>query len=141
MHIVIVGAGRIGSAVARWLVSGGHEVAVIDQSRSKCAALDDELGSVTVHGGGTSASVLSKAGVGRADALVATTGRDDVNLVATQLAKHRYGVSKTISVVNSPENTGLFSTLGIEVTVDLTELALGRIQEGVSTRGMIEWKY
>ena len=137
MHVVIIGAGRIGAAVARWLVSGGHEVAVIDRDRTRCNALEEELGSVTVVGGGTNSSVLSKAGANRADALIATTGRDDVNLVAAQLAKHRYGVAKTISVVNSAENSGLFGALGIDVVVDMTELALGRIQEGVSTRGLV----
>ena len=137
MHAVVVGAGRIGTSVARWLVSARHEVSVIDSDRSRCSALDDQLGSVTVAGRGTDASVLSRAGVNRADIFIATTSHDDVNLVAAQLAKHKFSVPRTISVVNAPEHTALFSTLGIDVTIDITELALSRVQEGLSSHGLV----
>ncbi|MGH2542601.1 MAG: NAD-binding protein, partial [Ardenticatenaceae bacterium] len=90
MYFVIVGAGIIGASLARWLVASNHEVAVIDTNQARCAAIDDELGSVSVLGDGTEVGVLSKAGVNRAATLIALTGDDDVNLVACQVARHLF---------------------------------------------------
>ena len=137
MHIVIVGAGTSSTALARWLVSAGHEIAVVDLDPARCSALDEALGSVSVPGDGTDAAVLAKAGASRADVLIATTGSDDVNLVACQLARHRFEVSKTIAVVNTGEHTELFGLLGIDVTIDINELVLGRIQEGLAAQGLV----
>ena len=137
MHTVVVGAGRIGTSVARWLVSARHEVSVIDPDRSRCSALDDQLGSITVAGRGTDASVLSRAGTNRAEAFIVTTSHDDINLAAAQLAKHKFSVPRTISVVNSPEHTSLFRSLGIDVTIDVTELVLSHVQQGISSHGLV----
>ena len=136
MHIIIVGSGKIGATLAGWSVSNGHEVAVIETDRSRCVALDDALGSVSVTGDGTDAGTLAKAGANRADVLIATTGMDDVNLAACQLAKHRFRVLRTISLVNSPDHTELFGLLGIDVTIDVTELVASRIQDQITSRGV-----
>ncbi len=135
MHIVIVGAGRVGFSLARWLVSAGHEIAVIEEDSSRCSALDETLGSVSVLGSCVEPGVLAKAGANRADVLVATSSRDDVNLVACQLARHHFGVPRTISVVNVHDHAELFTILGIDMAIDETELLLGRIQEGLSSHG------
>ena len=137
MHIVIIGAGRVGVTVAEWLVSAGHETAVVEWDRSRCSALDEALGAVSVLGDGTDAGVLAKAGANRADAFMATTRRDDFNLVACQLAKHQFNVPRTMSVVNSGELTGLFGALGIDVPIDVPDLVLGRIQEGLTSHGLV----
>ena len=137
MHIVIVGAGRLGASLARWLVSAGHEVAVVERDRPRCDALEEALGGVTVLGDGTDAGDLGKAGANRAEILVATTRSDDINLACCQLATHHFGVAQTISVVNNSDHTELFGLLGIDVTVDVSELILGRIQEGLSMGGLV----
>ena len=62
MYIVILGAGTVGGAIAKWLLSMDHEVSVVDNDASRCASLDEELGSVSVIGDGTDASVLIRAG-------------------------------------------------------------------------------
>jgi len=138
MHIVLVGAGRLGVSLAQWLVAGGHEIAVVDVNPSRCSVLDQALGSVSVTGPGTDAGVLGKAGANRADVFMATTGRDDVNLAACQLAKHHFGVPRTISLVNTRDHTDLFKLLGIDITIDVTELVLSRVhQEGLSSHGLV----
>ena len=137
MHIIIVGAGRVGSSLAGWLVSAGHEIAVVDWDRSRCASLDEALGSVSVVGDGTDAGVLSKAGINRADVLIATTRKDDVNLVACQLAKPHFNVSRTVSMVSVRVHAELFSILGIDLAIDVTEIVLGRIQESLSHPGIV----
>ena len=129
MYAVIVGAGRIGGSLARWLVAAGHEVAVIDWDTARCSALEDQLGSISVVGDGTEESILGKAGANRADVFIATTDRDDQNLMACQIAKHRFGAARTISLVNIPDHDPLFGLLGIDQTINITELIVDRIEE------------
>ena len=81
---------------------------------------------------GTEAGVLAKVGANRADVLIAATGADDVNLVTCQLAMHKFDVSRTISIVNEPENETLFRTLGVGAVVNITDLAIAGIQENLS---------
>ncbi len=129
MYVVIVGAGRVGVSMARWLVAAEHEIVVIDRDASRCEKLDEELGSITIAGDGTEAGVLEAAGTSRADILIAATGKDEDNLVACQLAKHRFKVSVTVSLVNIREHEELFNLLGIDVKVETTGLIASRIQE------------
>ena len=137
MHVIILGAGRIAVSLVRWLVSAGHEIAVVEKDQSRCSTLDEELGSISVLGDGTDAGTLARAGANRADVFIATTSRDDVNLVACQIARNRFGVSRTMSVVNTSEHRELFDLLGIDVTIDVTGLVLGRIQESLSSHELV----
>ena len=132
MYAVIIGGGRIGAAIAKWLVDAEHEVAVIDIDPSKRASLEDELGSIVVAGDGTEAGTLAKAGANRADIFIATTAQDDENLVACQLAKHRFGASRTVSILNISDHERLFNLLGVDITINTTELLVGRVQEELS---------
>ena len=118
--------------MARWLLAGDHEVTVVEVDTSRCASLEDELGDISVAGDGTEADILAKAGANRADIFIATTGNDDENLVACQLARHRFGAVVTVSLVNVPEHEALFNRLGIDITINTTELAVVRIQQQVS---------
>ena len=134
MYIVIVGAGTIGASIARWLVAADHEVAAIERDESKCASLETELGSISVVGDGTEAGVLAQAGVNRADIFIASMGSNEDNMVACQLARHRFGVSYTVSLVSVPEYEKLFNLLGIGVIINTTDLIVGRVQDLVSGR-------
>ena len=133
MYVVVVGAGRVGRALARWLVTAEHEVAIIDKDAGRCAVLEEELGSITVTGDGTEAEVLARAGANRAAIFIAATGRDDENLVACQLAKHRFGASRTITMANMPDHQRLFEMLGIDVAIDATGLVVARVQQEMSS--------
>lgn len=137
MYVVVLGAGRIGSALARWLVSYEHEVVVIERDVARAAALEEELGNLTVVGDGTEAGVLYEAGISRADVFVAATGRDGDNLVACQMAKHHFAVAKTVALVNIPEHDRLFRTLGIDVTINVSDLLVTRIQAELSIPGLV----
>ena len=82
--------------------------------------------------------MLTRAGVNRADVLIATTRRDDVNLVCCQLAKHRFGVARSISVASSRDHVDLFGLLGIDAPIDVVEFMVGRIQAGLTAHGLVE---
>ena len=129
MYVLIVGAGKIGVLLARRLLAAEHEVTVIDSDSTRCAAVDDELGSISVLGDGTEAGILARAGANRADVFIAATGRDDDNMVACQLARHRFGASRTVSLVNIPDHETLFNRLGIDVTINTAQLTVSAIQE------------
>lgn len=135
MHVVIVGAGAVGSRLASLLLSAGHEIAVVERDRERCRRLEEGLGSVTVTGDGTSSVALTEAGITRADLVVATTGRDDVNLVICRLAKVRFNVPRATSVVNSPELCDLFGLAGVDMVVDVTDLLVEELHRGVLPQG------
>ncbi len=132
MYFVIVGTGRVGGALARWLVAAGHEVSTVDTRPARCAELDDELGSVSVLGDGTEAGILARAGANRADVFVAATGSDEDNLAACQLARHRFGATRTVALVHVPEHERLFGLLGIDISINTTALVVVKIEEILS---------
>ncbi|MCL0028895.1 TrkA family potassium uptake protein [Dehalococcoidia bacterium] len=133
MYVLIVGAGRVGTAVARWLLEADHEIAIIDNDESRCLAIEEELGGVAVHGEGTEESILGRAGANRADVFISTTRRDDENLVACQLAKHRFGAARVVALINVPEHIELFTRLGIDISINTTELLVNKIQEDLAS--------
>ena len=90
MHVVIVGAGQVGSHVARIMVDEGHEVAVVELNEPLARTLDARLDALVLQGSGVSAAVLRRAGIERADLLLAVTGVDEVNLVTCMTAR-KYG--------------------------------------------------
>lgn len=86
MHIVIVGAGEVGSHVARIFIEEGHEVALVESDGELARRLDATLNALVVHGSGANPAVLQRAGVERADLLLAVTAIDEVNLIACMTA-------------------------------------------------------
>ncbi len=137
MHVVIIGAGTVGSRLAALLLSAGHEIAVVERDRGRCRGLEEALGSVTVLGDGTSSVALTEAGITRAELVVATTSRDDVNLVICRLAKVRFNVPRATSLVNSPDLCDLFGLAGVDTVVDVTDLLVEDLYRGILPQGFV----
>jgi trk system potassium uptake protein len=114
MYVVIMGGGRIGRYIARDMSDKGHEVTVLEKVAGRCEALVSESDILVIEGDAGDVRYLEQAHTDRADAFVATTHEDDDNLVACQLAKIEFGVTRAISRVNTPKNVEIFSALGIE---------------------------
>ena len=133
MYIVIVGGGGVGYYLAKALLEEGHEVLIIEQNRSIYETINEELGGICIRGDGCEVTTLVEAGAARADMFVAVTGEDQHNLVACQLAKHKFKVSRTIARIKNPKNEGLFKKLGIDVTISGTNVILEHITESVPT--------
>ncbi|HAL47557.1 MAG: TrkA family potassium uptake protein [SAR202 cluster bacterium] len=133
MYILIVGAGRVGAAVARQLLMAEHEITVIDNDPERCMVIEEEFGGVVVLGEGAEAAILGRAGANRANVFIATTRRDDDNLVACQLAKHWFGATRVVALVNVPEHVELFNRLGIDVSVNTAQLLVDKIEDSLST--------
>ena len=133
MYIIIVGAGRVGYYLTKALLDEGHEVLAIEKNATVCEAVVSELGSVCIRGDGCEVSTLTEAGTNRADMLIAVTGDDEDNLVACQVAKHKFNVPRTIARIRNPKNETIFKKLGVDVTVSSTNIILEHIQEEVPT--------
>ncbi|MEA1958923.1 MAG: TrkA family potassium uptake protein [Chloroflexota bacterium] len=137
MYIIIVGGGKVGYFLSLALLGEGHEILIIEHDANKCKAIAEDLGSVVMRGDGCEAKTLEDAGARRADLLVAVTHRDEVNLVACQVSKHKFGVPRTIARISNPKNEALFKMLGINVTVSSTNLILEHIEESLPTRSLV----
>ena len=137
MYIVIVGGGKVGFYLAKELVEANHEVLVIEQNPAKCAEIAETMGEIVMRGDGCEASVLEKAGAGRADLLLAVTGDDEDNLVACQVARHIFDVSKTVARINNPKNEVILRKLGIDLPVSATSAIMSHIEQELPSHPLI----
>lgn len=138
MYIVIVGGGRLGYYLLKALINEGNEVLIVEKDARICKTITDELGSVCFRGDGCEGAVLGEVGTGRADMLVAVTGDDEDNLVACQVAKHKFNVPRTVARIRNPQNAALFKKLGVDVTVSATDIILEAIEREVPTHPLTQ---
>jgi len=133
MYIIVVGGGKVGYHLTRALLAEEHEVLIIERNKSRVDFICGELGSICLLGDGCETSTLAEAGTARADMIIAVTGDDEDNLVACQVAKHKFKVPRTIARSNDPKNEMLFALMGIDVTVSSTDVIMEHIQQEVPT--------
>ncbi len=133
MYIIIVGGGKVGYHLAKALLDEGHEILVTEKAADISEFICNELGSVCIRGDGCETATLGEVGAGRADMLIAVTGDDEDNLVACQVAKHKFNVPRTIARISDPKNEAIFKILGIDVTVSSTDVMLEAIEQEVPT--------
>jgi trk system potassium uptake protein TrkA len=122
MYIIIVGGSEVGYNLTKALLAEGHEVVLIEKDRAKHLQLAKEFGDAAYLGDGCEVSTLKNVGASRAELLIATTRRDAANLIACQLAKLLFMVPKTLALVMDPKNEDLFRSLGVDLTVNATQL-------------------
>jgi len=137
VYIIVVGGGQVGYYLSKALLAEGHEILVLEKDRAKCDRINDELGSICMRGDGCEASILKEAGTGRADMLIAVTDGDEDNLVACQVARHMFNVSRTIARLSNPKNEVIFKKLGIDCTISSTDLILEHIESEVPTHPLM----
>lgn len=114
MHIIIVGLGGIGQNLARIAVEEKHNVIVIDNNAKKCTDIVTKYDLISVNGDATSSTILDEANISEADAVIATTSSDAVNLMVMLQARER-GVKNLRAIVNEPEHADLFTKEGITI--------------------------
>lgn len=138
MYICIAGGGKVALFLAQTLLKEGHEVAVIERTQDSVEELTEELiGRVmVVHGDCCDADVMRDAGAAEADIFVATTGRDDDNLVACEIALAVFKVPRVLARVNNPKNEKIFRTVGIEGISSTTAISHMIRKEAVSDGDM-----
>lgn len=114
MEILLIGGGGVGRELAQRFDNRGENVVVVDTDENNCQMVMN-LGMKAINGDGNDLNVLEKAGIRHAKYIIATTDRDNVNLLACQIAKSKFGFSSDMLVarVNDPNNMPLFSEMGI----------------------------
>jgi trk system potassium uptake protein TrkA len=127
VFVLIVGGGKVGLNTARQLQQLGHEIALIEQRKSRYDLIAEELGEALVFGDGTEVWVLERAGIARADMVVAVTGDDEDNIIIAQVADMKFHVPKVVARVNNPFNQPTFDLLGLENTICATTAMLSLI--------------
>ncbi len=131
--MIVIGGGRVGYYLTKALLDEGHEVLLVEKNANICDTINDEMGSICFRGDGCEAATLEEIGTGRADMFIAVTGDDEDNLVACQVAKHKFNVPRTIARIRNPRNENVFKKLGVDVTVSSTNIILEHIEEEVPT--------
>jgi trk system potassium uptake protein TrkA len=137
VYIIIVGGGKIGYYLAKELLEDQHEALIIEQDAEKCAQIADDLGEVVMLGDGCEAATLERAGMARADMVIALTGDDEDNLVVCQVAKHKFDVPHTVARINNPKNESIFKKLGIDATISSTSVILAHIEQELPSHPLI----
>lgn len=113
MHIVIGGCGRVGAEVAGRLSADQHDVVVIDAAEQSFDRLGGAFNGETLVGDITDKAALLRAGIERADGLVAVTDLDNANLMAVEIAKELFGVPRTVARLFNPEREESYRKIGI----------------------------
>ena len=120
MMVLIVGAGRVGSAVAKSTLAAGHTVSVLDEDPLSHERLDagqprswEDAGGRFTVGTAIEVDALLAAGIEEADVFIASTNGDNTNLTVAQLAQKRFGVPRVIVRVLDPARSDWYADQGL----------------------------
>jgi trk system potassium uptake protein len=137
MYVIIAGGGKVGRNLGSELIVKGHEVTLIEASRPRYLAIEEEFEHAVQYGDATELWVLERAGIQRADLVIAVTGDDEDNMLVCQVAKEKYLCDRIIARVNNPRNYDHFKLLGIQPAVSATDLILRLIEHEVPRYGLV----
>jgi trk system potassium uptake protein TrkA len=141
VFVLIVGAGRVGSTVAKKALSEGHEVSVLDEDPLSHERLDanqpsswEDAGGRFTVGTALEIDALLEAGIEQADTFIASTNGDNTNLVIAQIAQRRFGVDKVIARVLDPARAAWYAEQGLE-TICPTQYAISEFDNSLGLDG------
>jgi trk system potassium uptake protein TrkA len=137
MYVLVAGAGKVGWNLARELIAKGHEVTLVEGNRRRYLIVEQELEHSVQYGDATELWILERAGIQRADMVIAVTGDDEDNMLICQVAKEKYLVDRIIARVNNPRNLQHFKLLDILPAVSATDLILRLIEHEVPKYGLV----
>ncbi len=126
MYIIVAGCGKIGANLVKSLSNDGHDVVVIDPNEENFAPLENGTNCLTITGMPIDEDVLKSAGIEHADALLAVTSDDNVNIMTAQIASQLYHVPHVVTRVYDPEKDKVLRQMGL-TTVCPTMLTVAKI--------------
>ena len=137
MRVAIAGAGNVGRAIARELISNGHQILLIDKD-PKAIKMESVPAAEWLLADSCEISSLDTARLDTCHVLVAATGDDKVNLVTALLAKTEYGVPRVVARVNHPKNEWMFDkSWGVDVAVSTPRIITALVEEAVSVGDVV----
>lgn len=138
MQIVIIGCGKVGAKFAQVLSAEGNEIVIVSSDNKSFKNLPPDFDGVTLTGVPIDQDVLKMAGIETADALVAVSEDDNVNIMVCQVAKEIFKVPKVIARIYNPAREHVFHEFGLQticptdITVNVMR-ALVEAEEDIST--------
>jgi trk system potassium uptake protein TrkA len=132
MKLVVIGCGRVGSAVAREFRADGWDVTAIDEQEEALTRLGSDWSGGFVVGHGMDSTILRKAGADEADAVVVATDGDNTNIVVGQVLTKRFGVDTVVVRVLDPARAEFYADRGLQ-TVCPTKTAISELTSRVRT--------
>jgi len=136
MKVLIVGGGKTLYFLCRNFAAKGYEVVIVNRDKAECVQLARQLSATVVFGDGSDVRILKEAGAMRTDAVLAITPNDQDNLVICQLASLRFGVPRTVALVNDPDNAEVFNKLGVSA-FSTTQIVGSLIEQRASLEQII----
>ena len=137
MRVCIAGAGKVGRAIARELLSNGHEILLVDRE-ADIARVGVVEGAHVLCADACEVSALEEAQLQTCQVVVAATGDDKVNLVVSLLAKTEFGVPRVVARVNHPKNEWLFNEAwGVDVAVSTPQMLSALVEEAVTVGDLV----
>ena len=137
MLLLVVGAGRTGSALATAALRAGHAVSVLDEDPLSHERLDVEINQSWESAGGRftigtalEMDALREAGIEQADVFVASTNGDNTNLVIAQIAQRKFEVPKVVARVLDPRRAAWYREQGLH-TICPTQVAIDLLERAV----------
>ncbi|GAC68888.1 potassium channel family protein [Gordonia soli] len=140
MQVVIMGCGRVGSALAMAMQKRGHDVAIIDRDPSAFARLSAAFAGRTVTGVGFDRDVLVEAGIESADAFAAVSSGDNSNIISARVARETFGVDRVVARIYDAKRAEVYERLGIPTVATVpwtTERFVSALGETSTTT---EWR-
>jgi trk system potassium uptake protein len=120
MRYVIVGCGRVGSALAKLLDSDGHEVIVVDENAAAFKRLGPKFKGHEVVGTGIDYDVLKRAGAATADGFIAVTNGDNRNIMAALIAQRMFKIKRIVARIYDPPRGQMYRELGVQTVCPTT---------------------
>jgi trk system potassium uptake protein len=137
VFVLIVGAGRVGSTIARKALAAGHEVSVLDEDPLSHERLDEgqttsweDAGGRFTVGHAIEIEALEEAGIEQADVFIASTDGDNTNLVIAQIARRKFAVGRVIVRVMDPARAEWYAEQGLH-TICPTSAAIAEFKEAL----------
>ncbi|WP_075981823.1 potassium channel family protein [Bacillus massilinigeriensis] len=131
MNVIIIGGGQTGAHIGRVLLNNALNIKIIEYQEAHAESLVKDFSKERViHGSGTDPNTLEAAGIKTADVLVAVAGSDEVNLVASTIAKFEFSVPRVVARVNNPRNAWLYNRdMGVDVLINQAEIMAQMVVE------------
>lgn len=137
MYIVIIGCGRLGSGLAIELSNDGHDVVIVDKYGENLERLGSGFNGIRIKGVEIDNDTLMEAGIDKADIFLAMTPADNINIMASQIAKDIFKVSTVIARIFDPSREFVYRKLGLQ-TISPTELGINIIKNKIIDKNSID---
>ncbi|MFD1597649.1 potassium channel family protein [Halobellus rarus] len=138
MYLIVVGAGSIGTPLAKIATEGGNEVVVIERDSAKAEAAATQFDCLVLNDDATKKETLRDAGADRADALISTTDQDATNIMVCLLSKE-LEIPNIVSVVHNPEHMNLYREIGVNTMENPQRLIAEYLYRSVKRPSIVDY--